>query len=184
MAAKKEIVLIPFWVQEILQRNQLPLEACLKLDTIKPLMSLNDLVCFLALQSYTDKLLGTKYVEDRLVWVWADSIVENNLGLKDFLWKTLLALSSDASFRKEVEARLLSEDGKVDQYKEPFITYDLPSGVVGVVIYPGFFTGAGVSENQKPLVEAILKVLYVYESTHEVAKTPLFKRYLELLHVE
>lgn len=181
MSVKKQIVLIPFWVQEVLQRNQLPLSACLDLEKIKPLMSLNDLVGFLTLQKYMDKILGTKYVHDELTWVWSRGIQNGNTQLNDFLWKTLNTLAGDLTFHKEVESRLLDADAKTDQYKEPFITYDLPQGIVGVVIFPGFFADAGVSEFQKPLVEAILKLLYVYESSHEVAKTPLFKRYLELL---
>lgn len=183
MSVKKQIILIPFWVQEILQRNQLPLATCLDLEKLKPLMSLNDLVSFATLQGYSKQVTGVESMND-LVWVWSRNIMATNTTMNDFLWKTIVTLEKDQSFRQEVESRLFDADAKQDQHKDAFITYDIASDVMGVVIFPGFFVGDGVSEFQKPVVQAILKLLYVYESTHEVAKTPLFKRYLELLTVE
>ncbi len=184
MFNQKAIVLIPHWVQEILQRNQLPLSACLDLEKIKPIMSLNDLVSFAALQSFYKQITGADSPMNSLLWVWSQSFPTTNVEMKDFLWNKVNTLSSDASFKNEVKTRLLSADARVSQHKDAFITYDLQPQVVGVVIFPGFFVGEYGSEFQKPLVEAILKLLYVYESTHEVAKTPLFKRYLELLSVQ
>lgn len=182
MDGKKQIVLIPFWIQEIMKRNNMPLAECLEFPKVKPVMALNDLVEFSALQEHMDFVLGTKFAGTHLYWVWASSIPNGNADSE--LMQALNSastLSKDESFQKELKSRLFDTAAKSSHYKEPFITYDLSPTVVGVVIYPGFFDRENNTALQKPLVEAILKVLYVYEPSHEVAKTPLFKRYLELL---
>jgi hypothetical protein len=114
--------------------------------------------------------------------VWSKSIPDDQPALRDFLFQQVDALSSDASHRKEVHGRLFSEDSRDEQHKEPFICYDLTPDVCGVVIYPGFFVGKNsAKELQLAFVREVLKVLYVYDTQSEVAKTSLFKRYLELL---
>ena len=187
---KDNIVLIPYWIQETLQRHQLPLSACLDLGKLRPLLAMNDLIAFYALQEQFETVLGTKYIGNCLTWIWADTIPNDNGSLKDFLWKQLNPLSEDPSFELDVKSRLFNSDSRMSEYKNAFITYDLPAFVgglasgqnnVGVVIYPGFFTVENGKEYQLPLIREILKLLYVYQSSHEVAKTPLYKRYLELL---
>jgi hypothetical protein len=187
---KDNIVLIPYWIQETLQRHQLPLSTCLDIGKLKPLLPFNDLVTFLALQEQFENVLGTKYIGNCLTWIWSDLIPNDNSALKDYLWKQINPLSEDQSFEIDIKSRLFNSDARTSQYQNAFITYDLPAYAgglasgqnnVGVVIYPGFFTVENSKEHQLPLIREILKLLYVYQSSHEVAKTPLYKRYLELL---
>lgn len=179
MGVKKQIVLIPYWVQEILVRNQKTLATCLELDQCKPLMALNDLVCFSALQCCSQQLLGYN-VGNELSGLWRDSIPEGYPETRQFS-DLVETLNSDASFKAEVQERLFTIDSKVDRYNKPFVVYDLTPEVCGVVLYPGFFTIESKGMHQLSLVEALLKILYVYDAYHEVAKTPLYRRYLELL---
>lgn len=177
---KKRIVFIPYWVQDVLSRNKMQLADCLDVAKIKPVLALNDLLCFAALQRFSDRLFGRPVTNDELYWIWASS-AEGNPEARNFLHSKVSTMSIDESYTTEVQSRLFDVDAHTAQYENPFITYDLTPEVVGVVIYPGYFTSNSNSELQKSFVSAILKVLYVYEPSHEVAKTPLFKRYLELL---
>jgi hypothetical protein len=180
--AKKTVVLIPFWIQETMKRNGLQLADCLKFEVVKPITSLNDLVLFYALQQRDTHLVGKDtYLNNGLYGAWANSIPADNKELLSFFTDSVTELCRDASFQAELDARLFCADAAQGQYKEAFDIYDLTPEVVGVVVNPGFFVGTGNTELQQSLVEAILKVLYVYEPSHEVAKTPLFKRFLELL---
>jgi hypothetical protein len=188
VASKKQIVLIPYWVQEIMQRNKLPLSDCLDLAKLRPLISLNDLLMFAVMDNCQEEIIGSLPGQDTvpsyfqsIIWEWSKIIPTNEHELNDFCWKSISTISKDVSILNELKERLFCEDAKSSMYEKPFITYDLTPGITGVVIFPGFFTSARKKEFQKPLVEAILKLSYVYDSTHEVAKTPLFKRYLELL---
>lgn len=185
MTVKKDIILIPYWIQETLQRNQLPLAACLDFAKIKPIMALSDLTAFAALDEFQKQIIGIESNTWKdIVWHWSGSIPNTDPTLKDFLWNTVNSLSKDRSLTEEVKARLFDSDARTSQYKNAFITYDLSPTVAGVVIYPGFFVSEGIVELQKPLIDSLLKLLYVYEPSHEVAKTPLFKRYLELLALQ
>jgi len=176
----KRIVLIPFWVQDILARNKMQLADCLNVAKLKPIMALNDLLAFAALQRHIVQLVGAPVIGDELYWIWAESVAANP-ELKKFLNESISVLSGDPTYNREIQSRLFDPDAHTAQYEKPFITYDLSPEVLGVVIYPGYFTDSGNNDLQKSLVSAILKLLYVYEHDHKVAKTPLFKRYLELL---
>lgn len=172
--------MIPYWIQEVLSRNQLQLSACLDLEKIKPILSLNDLVSFLVLQNdeFVQKVTGINNYSGDLISVWFES---GNTSLNAFRQNTLIPLSTDTSFRDEVDNRLFSIDSKEDRYKDPFIIYDLTPDVFGIVVYPGHFTKSNDLQLQKTVVESVLEVLYVYQTFSEVAKSIFFSQYLELL---
>lgn len=178
----KNIVLIPFWIEDNLKRNKLPLATCLDFVKMKSLVSLNDLVTFSTLQQYFKRIMGVDE-SGSLAWNWSDSIPNDQPELSKYYWNTFMGLESDKSFHKEVEARLFDEHARTDSKKEPFITYDLTPNVCGVVINPGFFTAHYDEQLNMAVVEAVLKVLYVYSAPHTVASSTVFKRYLELLSV-
>ncbi len=182
MSQLKQVILIPYWVQETLSRNQMPLADCLDFEKLKPVMSLSDLVTFSTLQHYVGACTGLKDASiGSLFFSWIKSIPESNRDTVDYLTKTVSPLEQDESFHNEVKARLFNPEAKVDRYQQPFIVMDLSPEVAGVVIYPGFFSAESSSALQQDLLEAILKVLYVYNTHNEVAKSPLFRRFLELL---
>ena len=182
MGDKKVAILIPFWIQDVLRRAQLPLSACLELDKIKPLLSLNDLATFLAIQNTKYfKLITGSDQQDQLSWIWNQGVIKSNVELNDFLWKTLIPVSNDSSFNTIVEDRLFKKESYDSNYKEPFTIYDLTPEVFGIVIYPGHFINSNNIVLQKNTLEAILDVLYAYQSFHEVAKSIFFRSYLEVL---
>jgi len=178
---KKKVVLIPHWVQDVMQRNKLQLADCLILEKIKPLMSFNDLAGFVALQDYFYKVTGSEAVMPELTQIFADSINEKDVQLRSFCYTTLIKTAADDSVHKELEARLFDINSKNNIYEKPFIIYDLTPEVCGVVIYPGYFFSTNDFGLQKAVIDEVLKVLYVYGAFHEVASTPFFKRHLELL---
>jgi len=177
---QKKIILIPYYVQEIMQRNSLQLADCLDLVKIRRVISVQDIAGFIALQGYNKTIFGIDIIDD-LSFTLSNSIIKGNTELNDFLWKTLTPLSIDESIQNELKARLFESSGKIDHYKEPFGIYDLTPEVGGVVIYPGYFTTNGNTELQKNVIEKVLKLLYVYGAFHEVASTPFFNQYLKLL---
>ena len=182
MSVKNNIVLIPYWIPEILKRKGLELKDCLDFPKLKPLLSLNDLVSFATLQEYYGKLTGAEEPSS-LIWIWSASIPKDQPELSKYLWDTVSTISMDQTFKNEIETRLFCEGSKLDQYPEPYAVQHLAPEVGGIVIYPGHFI---LEENSKPvhqkaLVVSILKVLYVYNAYNEMCKTSLFKKYLELL---
>jgi hypothetical protein len=179
---KKSVVLIPYWVQEALRRNGLQLSACLDLDLIRPFVATNDLASFLTLQDnmYFNSVIGAT-PSGTLIMSWNDNVIKTNSELSKYLNETLSLLAGDKTIRDDIDHRLFSTDSGQERHKEPFVIYDLTPDVIGVVIYPGYFVAGNNAALQKDINEAIIEVLYRYSSFHEVAQTPFFRRYLELL---
>lgn len=148
-------------------------------------MAPNELISFASLQAYDNKLMGNTSEmlagNNALESQWVKSLGSNMT--KEGEIRATFSMSYDQSFTKELEARLFDPESKQDQYEKAAISYDLSPSAVGVVIYPGFFTATKPLEAQQELVTAVLNALYVYNEYHEVARTPWFKRQLELLSV-
>jgi len=186
VSVKKQFILVPYWIEDSLQRNKMSLPDCLDFPKIKAICSLNDLIGFSALQRCAGIILG-KEVHDpvsgyELFMAWSQSVVENDTEMHDYLTKNVSLLEDAPAFVKEMKNRLFSPESKHGRYDQPFRVVDLSNRLSAVVIYPGFFTeDAGNTALQFEVIEAMLKVLYVYDSHSEVSKTSLFLRYLELL---
>lgn len=187
MANKKDLILIPYWIKEALERNGLPLSSCLDLGKIKPILSLKDLVLLVTLQKpfFQNIVTGVEASSGSLTMAWVEGIGTANSApdreLLAFRSETILPLSEDESNFKELAIRLFDKDSFVSRYENPFIIYDLTPDTIGVVIYPGHFTIPNNIVLQKQLIESVIETMYAYAPFHEVAKTVYFKRYLTLL---
>ena len=188
MTVQTRVVLIPFWIAESLKRAGLKTSDCVDYQKVKNCVSTHDLLTFLAAQELTGTLIGT---QNNPTGMWDLGFIWNE-GMKALPEverknaATLYDASCAANYLEEVKARLFTPGSNGPDYsptyEKPYITYDLAPGVVGVVIHPGFFTESPSKEQQLSLVEAVLKVLYVYNTAyHEVASTLWFKRFLQLL---
>lgn len=179
----KKVVLIPYWVQDALSRNNCALSDALNFDQIIKCVNVNDLIGFLALQEYMLELGGYEVSGSALMLSWSASAKEE--GSESLLTQTIIPFTGQAEYIEDVHSRLFTRDSQCDRlahHTEPFNMYDITHDVAGVVVHPGFFTEeAGSNGYRAALVCAILKVLYAYNAYHEVASTPLFKRYLGLL---
>lgn len=184
MAATKKLMLIPYWIEDALKRNRMSLAECRDFNKIKPVCAVNDLLEFATLQNKAEMVFGKDawYQSSYdLIATWGSSIAENNTEMYDYLTKNIMSLCHDASFDKELTSRLFTRESRQERYAQPFSVVDLTRDVAGVVIYPGFFCNPVDTRLQLQLIEAVLKVLYVYDSHSEVSKTSLFLRYLDLL---
>jgi hypothetical protein len=181
VSVKRQIILIPYWAQEALRRNQLPLATCLDFPKLRAVMAVGDLAAFVALQDCLPQIAGLRDATlGSLVLQWFHSVPIGSEA-HQALSASVLPVAEDKSIKQELQARLFDPAAKLPQYEEPFNIYDLTPEFAGVVIYPGFYGHRGAGEQALGFVRAMLKALYVYEPHHEVAKTPLFRRYLSLL---
>lgn len=180
---KKKLVLIPYWIAESLKRNPtLTMSAVLSFPTIRKIASLNDLLCMEALQEMGAWLTGQEWMPNSLWEIWSKSVPDDQPETYKFLTGGVWSLAKDACIVSEVKARLFSPESRHPRHEKAYTCYDLSADVLGVVINPGFFVGTpDTKELQLALTRDVLKVLYVYDTQSEVAKTSLFKRYLELL---
>ncbi len=188
MSVKTRVILVPFWIEESLKRAGLAVKDCIDYQKVKKVVSTNDLLTFLAAQELMDTLVGSRGGSGSswaLSTTWAEGIPKTETTLlKDT--DSLYSVSFTGNYLEEVKSRLFTQGANGPEYaptyEKPFIIYDLMPDVVGVVVYPGFFTAQPGKDLQLPLVDGVLEALYVYNAPyHEVASTPWFKRFLELL---
>lgn len=175
------VILIPHWIAETIKRNALNIRDCLNFEKIKPILTAEDIAGFLALQNAMYFVTGAEAAESThiaLYYTWFESASPEN---QKYLESIVMPISVEPTFVDNAKARLFEEDAKQEHHTEAFITYDLVSGISGIVVYPGYFTKTPNSELNLRAVEAVLELLYVYTPYNEVSKTPWFKRFLELL---
>jgi hypothetical protein len=179
----KKVILIPYWVQDSLSRHSCSLADALNFDQLTRFVNTNDLIGFFALQDYLLEAAGYEVHGSSLMLKWMESA--KNEGNNSLLTQTIIPYSKDPEYLEDVHARLFTEDSRADRlahHVAPFNMYDITHDVAGVVVHPGFYTeDSGSNGYRAALIVAILKVLYAYNAFHEVASTPLFKRYLGLL---
>lgn len=177
---KKEIVLIPSWIQEVLHRNKLNIQECLSLDTLKKVMSVEDLAQFAAAQAFIKDLTGVNEIDEYgLSVAWSRN---SNAQSNAFLQSVINPMKIDPNTVEGVRNRLFNPEFKQIGCEIPFITYDLSPTALGVVVYPGFFTSTPSRNLRFALVEGILKAFYECGiPAHEVNRTPLCRTYLKLL---
>lgn len=188
MTVKTRVILIPFWIEESMKRAGLSIRDCIDYQKIKPVVSTNDLLTFLAAQELMATIAGSQNGVGgtwNVSQCWMDSIPTTETTMRKDC-ESLYSVSYTGNYLEEVKARLFSQGTNGPDYdptyEKPFIIYDLSPDVVGVVVYPGFFTMNPSKALQAKLVEAVLDSLCVYNRAyHEVASTPWFKRHLELL---
>ena len=192
MSLNKEILLVPFWIQDILRRNNMELKDCLDFSKIHQVVSPNELAEFIVLQGCYGILIdmkndGTIGLGADLSRIWHVNIGDTRQELHAKIDGNILPLCDSIypELKTSIHTRLFSEGISIPQRPNPFVVYDLSETVVGVVINPGHFicgnNGKWSNHHQKALLDTILKVLYVYNTFSEVAKTSLFTKYLELL---
>lgn len=183
MNEAKKVVLIPHWIHETLTRHQLPISEALNFNALRRIVSANDLAGYLLLNNRHAHHVG---LTDRPDSVFTDlgvvfykTITQEHIS---YLNDVLYPLADTDIVKNDLIDRLFSADSRTPQYEVPFNIYDLSSEHQGIVINPGYFTGeAGSDQHIFDLLEAVVKALYVYAPLHEVARTPVFLRYLGLL---
>lgn len=187
MSVKTKVIVIPHWIAESMKRAQMQPKECIDYRKVKQVVSTDDLLTLIAAQQLTQTLIGSKWNPTSdwdLCELWQQSMNGGTQSEKSEA-NALFDLSR-AGYLEEVKARLFTAGTNGDAYRpdydKPFIIYDLMPDVVGVVVHPGFFSENPAKELMLSLVEAVIKVLYVYNTAyHELAATLWYKRFLELL---
>jgi hypothetical protein len=184
---KSKVIVIPHWIAESLKRAQMQPKECIDYRKVKQVVSTDDLLTLIAAQQLTQTLIGSQWnptSEWDLCELWQQSMNGGTESEKSEA-NALFELSR-AGYLEEVKARLFTAGTNGDTYRpdydKPFIIYDLMPDVIGIVVHPGFFSENPAKELKLSLVEAVIKVLYVYNTAyHELAATLWYKRFLELL---
>lgn len=204
MAVKeKNVIYIPYWIQELCGRHGLPLTAIMDYSKINKFLSLEEQALFLGLQeyelfdcqfnsegiptsgcrAYTDEF-SERPDSRALVSSWKKTVgADNEANSNAISSAETLSYCNDAT-RLSLTARLFAKESRTDRFKAPYKTVDLDGENVGVIIFPGFFNLESQPAFKMLLLVDILKVLYVYNTVATVSRTLFFRKYLEELAVK
>lgn len=178
------VVVIPFWIQESLHRNNLTIEECLDYEKIKRVVSTDDLAGFYNAQTLLRVLVGSEdnmLTSNELYGLWERNIPLDRPELRAEMQDFTSNLARVLGPVEQLIGRLFDDGTKEMRYPDPFKIVDLANKVFGLVIYPGHFDRGGELCLQGELVKALLKAFNMYDAYDELAASPLFKRFLDLL---
>ena len=200
-------ILIPRFIQKALSRHNLPLSSFIDFNKMREFLSINDIVLVQTLQrnEHWKTLLDITAVEDKDFWygtdsclynLWYESATEEN---KTYLVNILSVLVESGQANDEIAERLFNNHDCVESNDsvasnnisvievadsvnkletQPYEVHDIGPKYYGIILE------SSVSPNRdfsNKLIKDILKSMYLYCSQSEVARSPLFKLYMDRL---
>lgn len=177
----KNFVLIPFWVENVLNRNNIDIIDILNYSKLKSILSTNDLAQLKSLQTI-EEISSFKELDGKwyLFNSWMNSAQESEKVELDSVINQLSCskdLQQDLLDRLSLEYAPLVFDESASKYK----ILDLNRDVTAIVLNPGFIDFERDQMNQFNLISDLLKSLYVYSTFSEVSNYSLFNKYVQSL---
>lgn len=175
-----DVMLVPGWIAKEVKRHGLNTADLLNFQRIQPIIPMNDLAAFVALQEFGEQVFGAKEVVSGIHGIQAEWHSTAGTAVNKEKLVTLEQLAQSEFTKASVYSRIFSED--VPQ--ETTVAYELvPIGdkAVGVIVYPGFFTVTKKHNYHFEVTREVLKQLHVYEDATLVAGWPITRSYLTQL---
>lgn len=169
----KKLLLLPFWIMQILQRNSLPMETVKDLEKLRTVASAEDLALTIKLNQQSAAVFGIDVTSPEQALPWCKTVAA--MAIYNQLVE-LLPLHEQG-----LQERLFSETNLDPRFPKEFDIHDLDGDTFLVIIYPGHFGGAEAYRNQTKLIRTYLELWYGYSNFDSVARDPLFAQYLERL---
>lgn len=174
------VYLVPHWIVEALHRNDLSVGDLLDFPKIKPILSMNDLLSVVALQSFGEMVVGSRDIvagASSVFCEWMTSCAGSK-EMTEWIDRNLCPFEHDVVTRASVQTRLLTKPELPAKGDKAFEVLPLQDKALAVVLYPGFFHESTGADLQFNLISTVLKQLYVYESQAVVNDSAIFRRYL------
>lgn len=171
------MVLVPYWVENVLKRNRLKFTDVLNYAKMRELMSVEDVSAFLHFQT-TDWIAPLRGAEcSILLSSWEQTRSAND---PTELASVVIPLSqSEATASDAMQRNLVpAMDLDIPVYQ----LVDVEREVLIVVIREGF--SEVMQDNAKALdfLRDVLKQYYIYMDVHQVSTLQVFRNYLERLN--
>ena len=192
------VVFVPYWIQKLLQRNQLDYIELLNYDKLRSVLSIEDVAQLHCLNQYYENLALKPFKDgNNLGFKWSDSRSDKNRAEFEQVINRLAMAEATIS---TVDSRLrFDDDGSTvadsDFPKDPLLKINgedrseeyysiIPNGgtVIFIVLQKGIFNTLEVRGARLKLVSEYLKALYAVLPMREVSKYyGAFEHYFNLL---
>ena len=173
----KAMVLVPYWVENVLKRNRLKFTDVLNYAKMRELMSVEDVSAFLHFQS-TDQIAVLKGVDcSILLSSWEQTRSTND---PTELASVVIPLSQSEATANDAMQRYLSPATDLDI--PVFQILVVEREVLVVVVRQGFDEVMQQPARELDFLREVLKQYYVYLDVHQVSSLQVFRNYLERLN--
>ena len=173
----KAMVIVPYWVENVLKRNRLAFTEVLNYGKMRGLMSVEDLSAFLYLQR-ADKIdLFKNAVNTYLLSSWEQTRSSDE---KTELVSVVVPLSYSEETVNDVVERLSQVQEDTEQNAYDIVDFAREAFVV--VLRKGFMQSMATPVKQLDFVRDLLKLYYCYYEPHEVSSLQIFQNYLDRLN--
>ncbi len=173
-------VLVPFWVEKVLKRNNLNLSDILDYSKIRKYFSLEDLAGLIFVQ---DNLSLKPFENLNLNTILLSSWRKTSGVLTSELDSGAIPLSYSKEVSSYVKTMLCGNNETTQDVKDSvYRIVDIERNTFCIVLKEGFIKEEGLAFNLLNFIKDILKVFYVYHKVEDVSKEPIFRTYLELLN--
>lgn len=173
---EKTFILVPYWVQDMLQRNKLPMASVLDYNKMSELMSIEDRSAFLNIQLANKIALFATSCNSYLLGSWEQSADTKQKAVLD---SAVVPKSySETASQDNCERLELGDKSPEDR---PWAIVDFDRNVFAIVLKPGFIDAVKDSALALQFTREILEVFYGYYKVHQVSQLSIFSKYLEFL---
>ena len=168
----KKVILIPFWIERVFNREGLPLNSILKFDVLSKLLHRDDMAAIIAFQNYKRVNFFDSTAKNNLLDCWERN---GNDGVE--LVSTLIPLANDEKAMTEYLEGQMTIPDTVSACDHKVIDFDRE--YVGIVIGEDFILRATNTSKRIKVFEDILRVVYNYMEKHLVSTTELYRNYVK-----
>jgi hypothetical protein len=193
----KEIILIPYWVENVLTRNKLNLDTVLNYSELSKVLSTNDIAQMVTLENYEQNVLMLGLTNNRLMQCWGVNSAQGSQSMElDFIIKLAsdndvikdlinrLSISTDFdTMCPEDQVGIINDNNVVDGTFFKFV--DINKDISAIIAKEDFISTINKKQtNALDLIRVVLKNLHTYYSVAEVARFKIFDQYVKLLNIQ
>lgn len=175
----KKIIIVPSWIQRVLERERRSIKEVLSFKHLNEVISPADIRAFLLLQSHAilkDYHIGEN---DASALIEAWTTTGGAEACKEL--SSLVNPSTEQTLDKEKLNLLMSGEERKSGNEKTFSVVDGDSNTLLLVLKSEYFGGEDYEKQDANIVENILRVLYGEFLQEDIAQTPIFKRYVTIL---
>lgn len=173
----KAMVVVPYWVENVLKRNRLNFTDLLQYGKMRDVMSVNELSAFLTVQHTGRIPVINNIVNTYLLSSWEQTRSSDE---KTELDSVVVPLSYSEETVSDVVERLSQVQEDTEQ--KPYEIVDFAREAFVVVLRKGFMQDMLNPTKQLDFVRDLLKLYYCYYEPHEVSSLQIFQNYLDRLN--
>ena len=175
----KNIIIVPSWIQRVLAREKMSVKEILNYSKLCDIFSTTDIRAILLAQSYEP--LKAYHITDQdnkaLLNIWKKNIDPKKVTEID----AIVNDGVNSHLDKDHFKFLINGEVREENSKKVFEVLPGDNNTLLLVLHSGYFGSQDYEDQDANVIENIISVLYGECVQEDIARTPIFKRYVKIL---